>query len=145
MNRQLYRSRTNYVLAGVCGGLGEYLHINALLVRLFFILLTAITGTGVILYLLLWFFLPQANQVGYNPNDFVSRFRQMGQEFGEAVRAPTSNAVKFVGIALVVTGIVIFLQNLNLPWLRWLNADLFWPTLLILGGLFLVYRALKGR
>ena len=145
MNRQLYRSRTNYILGGVCGGLGEYLNISPIFVRLFFILLTAVTGTGVILYLLLWFLLPQANQVGYNPNDLAGHFRQMGQEFGEAVRTPTSNAVKFVGIALVVLGIVIFLQNLNLPWLRWLNADLFWPTLLILGGVVLIYRALKGR
>jgi len=145
MNRQLYRSRTNYILAGVCGGLGEYLNINPTVVRILFILLTAITGTGVLLYLLLWFLLPQPNQPGYNPNDVGSRFRQMGLDFGQAVRAPTSNAVKFVGIALVIMGIVIFMQNLNLPWLHWLNTDLFWPTLLILGGVVLIYRALKGR
>ncbi len=145
MNKQLYRSRTNYVLAGVCGGLGEHLNINAAIVRIFFILLTAVTGTGVLLYLLLWFLLPQANQTGYNPNDIGGRFRQMGMEFGQAVRTPNSNAVKFVGIALVIVGLVIFIQNLNLPWLRWLNTDLFWPTLLIFGGVVLIYRALKGR
>jgi phage shock protein C len=145
MNRQLYRSRTNYVLAGVCGGLGEYLNINATIVRIFFILLAAFTGTGVLLYLLLWFLIPQANQAGYNPNDVGGRFRQMGLDLGQAVRAPSSNAVKFVGIALVITGIVIFVKNLNLPWLAWLNTDLFWPALLILGGVVLIYRALKGR
>jgi hypothetical protein len=114
-------------------------------VRIFFILLANITGTGVLLYLVLWFLIPQPNQPGYSTTDAGSRFRQMGLEFGQVVRAPNSNAVKFVGIALVITGIVIFARNLNLPWLRWLNTDLFWPALLILGGVALIYRALKGR
>ena len=47
----------------------------------------------------------------------------MGQEFGEAVRKPNPNSAKFIGIALVIAGIIFFLQSLNLPWLFWLRQD----------------------
>lgn len=52
--RHLYRSNTNKVLAGVCGGLGEYWNIDPVLVRLLWILASAFTGfvPGTIAYIL---------------------------------------------------------------------------------------------
>ncbi|HEX9116593.1 MAG TPA: PspC domain-containing protein, partial [Anaerolineae bacterium] len=61
MSTRLYRSRKDHMVAGVCGGLGEYLGIDSTLVRLFFVLL-ALPGAGVgfALYLILWVILPYA-------------------------------------------------------------------------------------
>jgi len=56
--KRLVRSRSDRMLGGVCGGLGEYLGIDPTLVRLFFVLLTFGEGIGVMLYLLLWLLIP---------------------------------------------------------------------------------------
>lgn len=50
--KQLYRTPYNKVIAGVCGGLSEYLDIDVALVRVGFVLL-ALFGPGVIVYLML--------------------------------------------------------------------------------------------
>lgn len=59
MQRTLARSQTNSRIAGVCGGLGEYLGVDPTLVRLAFILLALYGGHGVLLYIVLWLVMPQ--------------------------------------------------------------------------------------
>lgn len=55
---QLRRSATDRWLGGVCGGLGEFTGLSAWVWRLFFALLVLCAGTGMLAYLLLWFFVP---------------------------------------------------------------------------------------
>ena len=62
MERKLVRSQTDSMLAGVCGGLGEYLAIDPTLVRLLFVLLALTGGHGVLLYLILCVIMPPANR-----------------------------------------------------------------------------------
>lgn len=47
--KQLYRSNINRMLAGVCGGLGEYLKMDPTVVRLLFLLAFFMTGGGILL------------------------------------------------------------------------------------------------
>ena len=55
----LRRSKSNRVLFGVCGGLGEFFGINALWFRLAFLLALLPGGIpGILLYLLLWIVIP---------------------------------------------------------------------------------------
>lgn len=58
MERKLVRSQTNSRIAGVCGGLGEYLDVDPTLIRLIFILLVIYAGHGVLLYFVLWLLMP---------------------------------------------------------------------------------------
>jgi len=46
---------------------------------------------------------------------------------------------------LIALGAVFLLQNLNLAWLRWLDFDVLWPVLLIVAGLALLLRRVKGE
>ena len=48
--KKLYRSRTNRMLCGVCGGVGEYFNIDPTLVRLGFVLLVFWWGAGILAY-----------------------------------------------------------------------------------------------
>lgn len=57
-SKKLYRSRTDRIIAGVCGGLGEYFNTNSNIVRLIFILLVFFQGLGVILYVVLLILVP---------------------------------------------------------------------------------------
>lgn len=142
MERRLFRSRTDTVLGGVCGGLGRYLDLEPTLVRIFFVLLVLGSGTGVFLYLLLWILLPvEDSPPGEELGD---RARRFGAEFAGAVSRADPRRGVYIGAALVVLGAIWLIQNLNLPWLNWLNFSVLWPVLLIVGGIVLIARRTRG-
>jgi len=56
---RLFRSRTDRWLGGVCGGLGRLMGVPGWVLRLLFVLSACLMGTGVLLYILLWIFIPE--------------------------------------------------------------------------------------
>ncbi len=56
--RKLRRSRSERMIAGVCGGIGEYLHVDAPVIRLAFVGLTLFGGAGAVVYLAAWIVMP---------------------------------------------------------------------------------------
>ena len=56
--RQLRRSSRDKVLGGVAGGVAEHLDLDPTVVRIVWALCTLLAGAGLILYLILWAFLP---------------------------------------------------------------------------------------
>jgi phage shock protein C len=56
--RKLYRSRSNRVLGGVCGGLAQYLNVDVTLIRVLFAALTVLGGAGPVIYLAMWVIVP---------------------------------------------------------------------------------------
>jgi phage shock protein C len=56
MEKKLKLSQTNKVLAGVCGGLGEYLNIDPTVVRVIYAVVTLLTALFpmIAIYLILW-------------------------------------------------------------------------------------------
>jgi phage shock protein C len=56
--RKLYRSQTNRMLAGVCGGLAEYFNTDPTLIRVLFVGLTVFGGAGPLIYLAMWIIVP---------------------------------------------------------------------------------------
>ncbi len=57
--RKLYRSRTNRQVAGVCGGLAEHFNMDATLIRVLFVVLAILGGSGIIIYIAMWIIVPQ--------------------------------------------------------------------------------------
>jgi phage shock protein C len=57
--RKLYRSTSNRQLAGVCGGLAEYFNLDPTLIRVLFVILAVLGGSGVILYIAMWIIVPK--------------------------------------------------------------------------------------
>jgi len=58
--KRLFRDIDNALLAGVCAGLGKYFGVDAVIVRLIFILLVIFGGGGFLLYVVLWLVVPEA-------------------------------------------------------------------------------------
>jgi phage shock protein C len=56
--RRLTRSRTDRMIAGVCGGFAAYTGIDVNIVRLVMVLLAVMGGTGLLLYLVAWVIVP---------------------------------------------------------------------------------------
>lgn len=59
--KKLYRSRENRVIAGVCGGLAEWLGWDPTVVRVLYVLLSVLSGAfpGILVYILLWVVMPE--------------------------------------------------------------------------------------
>ena len=58
MNKKLYRSKKDKQLAGVCGGLAEYINIDVTVVRLIWVLL-AVFGAGILAYIICALIIPE--------------------------------------------------------------------------------------
>jgi len=58
--RRLYRDEDNSVIAGVCGGLGNYFGVDPVIFRLLFVVALIVGGFGTILYVILWIAIPKA-------------------------------------------------------------------------------------
>lgn len=59
MEKKLYKSNTNKVLDGVCGGIGEYFNIDPTLVRLAWVVFCALGGSGVLAYIIMALIIPR--------------------------------------------------------------------------------------
>lgn len=59
MDKRLYKSSSNRVLCGVCGGIGEYFHVDPTLIRLLFLLLICGWGSGLLFYIIAAIIIPE--------------------------------------------------------------------------------------
>ena len=57
--KRLYRSVSDRQIAGVCGGIGDYLGVDSTVVRLIFVLLAITGGPGLLLYIILALVIPE--------------------------------------------------------------------------------------
>jgi phage shock protein PspC (stress-responsive transcriptional regulator) len=63
-SKKLMRSREHNIVAGVMGGIAEYLGWSPLKIRLLFVIISSISAAvpGILIYLVLWFLMPMAEE-----------------------------------------------------------------------------------
>ena len=61
--KRMYRDPDNALIGGVCSGLAAYWRVDPTVVRLIFVILAIFGMAGVLIYLILWIVLPEANTV----------------------------------------------------------------------------------
>ena len=66
MKRRLTKSKSNKLIFGVCGGLGEYFGIDPTLIRLAFVLLAFLNGIGIVIYIILAVIMPSESGIEMN-------------------------------------------------------------------------------
>ena len=59
MTKKLYRSTKNKRIAGVCGGIAEYLDVDPTIVRLIWIFACFLGAAGILAYLIAWIIMPE--------------------------------------------------------------------------------------
>jgi phage shock protein PspC (stress-responsive transcriptional regulator) len=59
--KKLYRSEDDRMIAGVAGGLGEFLDIDSTIIRLIFAFSILLGGTGLLVYAVMWLIVPEAS------------------------------------------------------------------------------------
>lgn len=60
MNKKLYKSNTNKMICGVCGGLGEFFGIDPTIIRLMWAIFGLMGGSGIVAYLLAAVIIPNS-------------------------------------------------------------------------------------
>ncbi len=129
---RLYKSRTNRMIDGVCGGIAEYFGIDPTLVRIVWVLVTLSGGVGFFLYIAAMIIMPT------NPSFDLRASSAPEQEAPPA----SSDHKRFWGIILVLIGAFLLLINLgwlaDLPWWSF-SRRLLLPVLLIgIGGILVL-------
>jgi len=118
---RLYRSATDKVIAGVCGGLARYFNIDPALVRLTFAVFALIGGASLLLYVVLWVAVPVGD--------------------GASLVATGQRGRETVATALIAVGALWLLANVGaFSFIDWRFA---WPLVLILAGLALLVRRFR--
>lgn len=115
--RVLRRSRSDRVIAGVAGGLGRYLGVDPVLLRIAFALLVIAGGSGILLYLIGWIVIPEERE-------------------GEEVEGPTDpsgNGRVILGIVVVIIGLFLLMQTLFPGMSRY-----FWPLAIVVAGFAII-------
>jgi phage shock protein PspC (stress-responsive transcriptional regulator) len=120
---RLTRRRHDKVIGGVAGGIADYFGIDPLLVRLAFAGFALIGGGGIVLYVLGWIFIPERGE-------------------GEASAvAPKFDAMKYLGIGLIVIATLIFVDGIGFGSDGLGLFEHFFFALILVGlGLFLLRR-----
>lgn len=153
----LYRSKTNRVIFGVCGGLGEYFSVDPILFRLIFIVLIFCGGAGVIIYIILALLIPSNPSTVHTesktePIDVHSRIQELAAELRELKRAHKGHrggTMRLLfGLLILILGAGMLAQSLNLIPNFYFNFSsmfaYFWPVVIILLGLSILAKGLRN-
>jgi len=120
--RRLYRSSRQRIVAGVCGGLGEYFAVDPVWFRIGFVVLALGGGSGILIYLLMWLIVQPA------PDAYKPPPSGRGTITGAAV----------IGVVFMIVGTVALLNTIA-PWM----GQYMWPVVFVLGGLALLIGGLN--
>ena len=121
MSKKLYRSQSSSMIAGICGGLGEYFNVDPTIVRIAAVLLIFANGMGLLAYIIGWIIIP--------------RHPIMEMEVTPPEKSQSSYLLP--GLALIVVGLVFLLNNL----VHWFRFHYLWPILLIVIGIVMLLKS----
>ena len=136
--RRLTRSR-DQMLAGVAGGIADYFSLDPTIVRILFVISAFVSfGTAILAYIVLALVLPKEDR-GEPP----AGTPRSDDPAARAAGLPDTRGIDggvILGIVLVAVGFLVLLNGFEvLRWFGWRLFDFWWPGLLILAGLALIF------
>lgn len=147
MKEGLNRSRRNRIFGGVAAGLGDYLNIDPIIVRVLFVASIFLSGIGILLYIILWIVVPEENLLatfntenvkGPEPSEKIEADDLFKGEYHERKK---NNGNIVIGIIMIIIGLFF----LGVEIFSFLNFSDLFPILAIGVGGALIYNSLKSR
>lgn len=137
--RRLERSREDRVIAGVCGGVGEYFGVDAVLIRIAAVVLVFAGGAGILLYLIGWIAMPEAADTGAQgmAGTLLPGAPPEGTPPPGLSPERTPGAV-VLGLVFVALGAFFLADEI---WSDFLSWKYVWPVALIAVGAVVILRA----
>jgi phage shock protein PspC (stress-responsive transcriptional regulator) len=153
--KRFYRSRTDKVFAGVCGGLGEYFNIDPILIRLLFLVLIIAAGGGLLAYIILWIITPEKPfDYSQSQNSPTMENKQSSYEEPQGSQEKSKDDPfhypphrhrdrgNLIGGLVLITLGALFLADEFIPNVSF--GDL-WPIILVVIGIGLLINNFSGR
>lgn len=128
MAKRLYRSTTNKVIGGVCGGIAEYFDVDPVLVRLVTIILAMTTGVGFVAYIIAIIIIPKGDES-------VVQAAQAAPVSSTSTIDTNRWGNLIPGFILIAIGAIFLIKQL----LWWYNWHMAWAMVLILAGIALIF------
>ena len=137
--KRLYRSKNHRIIGGVAGGLGEYLDIDPVLVRIVFVVAFFAGGAGFLTYIIAWIIIPEQPR----ENTMTMSSDPQQQNAPPQPQQPPKQEEKrgsiVGGMVLLAIGL-LFLANNFLPDFHFED---WWPLILVAIGAGLLYKAVR--
>ncbi len=117
MGKRLYRIRKDKVFGGIAAGLGKYLDIDPIIIRIIIVLITIFHGAGLIIYIILWIVIPEEPiENFYNTMNETGKANTGFEEVPTEPNNPldmqtTSRGRVIVGVVLIGLGLVFLLEK----------------------------------
>ena len=137
MEKRLYRSRSDRMIWGVCGGLANYFNVDPTVVRLITVLLLFLGGFTILAYIILAIVVPLKPSEGVASQEIPEGTRQ------EKVDEAQHGLSVAVAVILILIGILFLAGVVNLFW--WFRWSGFWAFALVLIGVLVVLVAARRR
>jgi len=148
MYKKLYRSVTDKMLAGVCGGLAEYFAIDPVIIRLIFVLAVIFGGSGILAYIILWIVIPvkpfiitpfNSNPPSGSSEPSEEEKKSENSQFNMNIvnEKPQNNRSIYAGAFLILLGGIFLLDN----FVPHFHFGDFWPLILIGLGFAIILNA----
>lgn len=150
--KNLYRSRKDRVISGVCGGIGKLFSIDPVIIRIIWVVLIFTFGFGFLAYIIAWVIIPA------EPVESVDTSAQTESKEGRTdifetipVNQATSNidkkATLAIGIVIVTIGVIALISSVFgiAGWIMSIMSKAFWPLLMIMAGIIIIYYYWKKR
>ncbi|EHQ25290.1 PspC domain-containing protein [Mucilaginibacter paludis] len=135
MENKLYRDEHRKVIGGVCAGLANYFNVDVSLVRVVFVLALLLKGGGFLIYFILWAVIPARPFYTVDDQFFTPPLKQP-EPFVPAKKTISTGSL-IGGIVLIMLGGYLLLEEYDI--IPDLDFDKFWPVVLIVIGLVLMF------
>jgi phage shock protein C len=137
--KRLYRSSTDRVISGVCGGFAEYLNIDSVIIRLVWALFIFFGGFGLLAYIIAAIVIP------IEP---IGEARQEEKRVKHIASASTPSFFPLmIGLLFIIMGFSVLGHNIGWHVFGWVSIRkimwIFIPSVIILFGILLIFRALS--
>ncbi len=155
MEKRLYRSRSDRIIWGVCGGLAKYFDMDPTIVRVVVVLSIFLGSFGIWAYIILAIVVPLEGSKAAEPKDTikenVEEMKETASELGREIQSTLKGEKgkseevakmrhrrrNILGIILIVLGVLFILGNFNLFW--WFNWGNLWPLVLVAIGALIIF------
>ncbi len=136
----LYRSKTNRLIGGVCGGLGEYFAIDPTVIRMVFLLIALFGGGGILLYLTLWLIIPSEKSKKVSVQENAEEIKEEAKELLEKGKYnDKKDEGRYVfGLMLALIGVLFLLENFGV--FRIEQFFKLWPLVLIIIAFGIIFK-----
>ncbi len=150
--KQMFRSKSDRMLFGVCAGIAKYFEIDPVLVRVLFVISAFFGGFGVLVYIVLAIVMPEeGKEAPMNKEDFKKNAEEFGKEMKDSAEKFSqdwrehkhehryhSGGRFWVGALLLFFGVMFLLGSLG--FVAFSIIGHLWPVILILVGISILLR-----